>query len=190
MSSMPSNRHLASPAQRRTNRGYNLIETITVMSIVAILMALAVPSYRYVTSANRIAGEGNGLLGDLQYARGEAIKEGQPVSVCVSTSGTGCTLGSNWQNGWMVFSDINGTGAFAAGDTVLRVQATFSGSDTFTASNNVTAVTFNREGFAAVANGTLVTLHTAPEVTSYTRCLSIGLVGLTAIQPYDGVTCL
>jgi type IV fimbrial biogenesis protein FimT len=190
MSRIPSNRHLAGPAQRRASRGYNLIETITVMSLVAILAAIAVPSYRYVTSANRIASEGNGLLGDLQYARGEAIKEGQTVSVCVSTNGTACTGGANWQNGWIVFSDVNGDGVVEAGDTVLRVQATFSGSDTFGANNNVTSVTFNREGFAAVANGTLVTLHTAPEVTSYTRCLTIGLVGLTAIQPYDGVTCL
>jgi type IV fimbrial biogenesis protein FimT len=190
MSSLPFNRHLADPAQRRASRGFNLIETLTVMSIAAILLAIAVPSYQYVSSANRIASEGNGLLGDLQYARGEAIKEGQTVSVCVSNNATTCTGGSSWQNGWIVFSDVNGNGAVDAGDTVLRVQATFSGSDSFAANNNVTLVTFNREGFAAVTNGTMVTLRTVPEVTSYTRCLSIGLVGLTAIQPYDGVTCL
>jgi type IV fimbrial biogenesis protein FimT len=189
MNGMLSNQYFANPVWRRASRGYNLIELITVMSIVGILVAIAAPSYRYVTNANRIASEGNGLLGDLQYARGEAIKEGQGVSVCVSSDGKTCTGGSNWQNGWIVFSDVNGNGVVDAGDTVLRVQATFSGGDTFVANNTLSAVTFNREGFAAVANGTMITLQTVPEVTSYTRCLSVGLVGLMAIQPYNGGTC-
>jgi type IV fimbrial biogenesis protein FimT len=175
---------------RHANRGVTLLETITVMSIAAILVAIAVPSFRYVTNANRIAGEGNALLGDLQYARAEALKEGQAVSVCVSRDGAICLAGSSaWENGWIVFSDVNGSGAVDTGDTVLRVQAPFSGSDTFTANTGVGAVTFNREGFATVANGTVMTLHTAPVVNAYTRCLSVGLVGLMAIQPYDGAAC-
>jgi type IV fimbrial biogenesis protein FimT len=185
---MLSNRCL--PLQRRGSRGFSLIEMITVMSIAAILVALAVPSYRYVTNANRIASEGNGLLGDLQYARAEAIKEGQGVSVCVSRDATNCLVDDNWQNGWIVFSDVNGNGVRDAGDTILRVQAPFSGSDTFVATPSLAVLTFNREGFAAVANGTImITLQTVPEVTSYTRCLSVGLVGLLAIQPYDGNAC-
>jgi len=186
---MFSSNCVANPASRRTSRGYNMIEMITVMSIVAILVAIAGPSYRYVTNANRIASEGNGLLGDLQYARAEAIKEGQGVSVCVSNDTKTCTGGSAWQDGWIVFSDVNGNGAVDAGDTVLRVQAKFSGSDTFVATPNLAVVTFNREGFAAVADGTMITLQTVPEVTSYTRCLSVRLVGLIAIQPYNGGTC-
>jgi type IV fimbrial biogenesis protein FimT len=187
---MLSNRCFANPVQGRKSRGFSLIEMITVMSIAAILVAIAVPSYQYVTNANRIASEGNGLLGDLQYARAEAIKEGQGVSVCVSSDGKTCTGGSNWQNGWIVFSDVNGNGVVDAVDAVLRVQAPFSGSDTFVATPpNLAVVTFNREGFAAVANGTVITLHTAPVVNAYTRCLLVGLVGLMAIQPYDGNTC-
>jgi type IV fimbrial biogenesis protein FimT len=194
MSRMPSNRHLAGPSQRRASRGYNLIETITVMTLVAILAAIAVPSYRYVTSANRIASEGNGLLGDLQFARAEAIKEGQPVTVCMSKGGVTCdTTGNAWHSGWIVYSNPTGTGSnttIPAAGSILRIQSTFTSTDTFLATPAFSAITYNREGFAAVANGSLVTLKTVPEVTSYTRCLSIGLVGLTAIQPYDGVTCL
>jgi len=39
-----------------------------------------------------------------------------------------------------------------------------------------------------VADNTIITLQTVPEVTSYTRCLSVRLVGLMAIQPYNGPT--
>jgi len=186
---MLSDKCFANPAWRRASRGYNMIELITAMSIVAILVAIAAPSFRYITNANRIAGEGNGLLGDLQYARAEAIKEGQSVSVCVSNDAHTCTVGLAWQKGWIVFSDPNGNGVVDAGETVLRVQAAFSGSDTFVATPNLSVLTFNREGFTPVANGTLIiTLQTVPEVTSYTRCLSVALAGLMEIQHYNGDT--
>src|SRR5260370_40143315 len=169
MSGMLSDKCFANPAWRRPSRGYNMIELITAMSIVAILVAIAVPTFRDITNANRIASEGNGLLGDLQYARAEAIKEGQNVGVCVSNNGTSCTGGSSWQNGWIIYSDLNNNGAFDAGEPVLRVQSPLSGSDTFVANNNLSALTFNREGFTAGLNGTMITLQTVPEVTSYSR---------------------
>jgi len=172
-----------------------------VMTIAAILLAISIPSYRYVTNANRIAAEINGLLGDMQYARAEAIKEGQTVTVCVSTDSASCSAGNlNWQNGWIVFADANGNQTFnAATDTLLRVQAGFTGTDTFVANNALSAVTFNREGFATggptpVAAGTLIALHAVPASNASTRCLSVTQVGLLTVQTYNqsnnGVTCL
>jgi type IV fimbrial biogenesis protein FimT len=178
-----------------------MVELVIVMTIVAILLAISIPSYKYVTNGNRIAAEINGLLGDMQYARAEAIKEGQPVTVCVSTNGKTCSAGNvNWQNGWIVFADLNGDQVFtAATDTLLRVQTVFTSTDTFTANNSLAAVTFNREGFATggpavVAAGTLISLHANPVSTASTRCLAVTPVGLLTVQTYNqtnnGVTCL
>src|SRR6202012_3902460 len=137
--------------------GFTLLEVLMTMAIAAILMGIAIPSFRYVTNANRIASELNGLLGDLQLARAEAIKEGRTVTVCQSNDGTSCTNSTTWQNGWIVFSDPSNVGVYDAGETYLRKQTPFSGSDTFIASNNVSVITFNREGYAAgIPNGTLL----------------------------------
>jgi type IV fimbrial biogenesis protein FimT len=164
--------------------GFTLVEMLIAMALVAILLTIGIPSFRFVTNSNRIAGEINGLLGDMQFARSEAIKEGQPVTICVSTDQATCATGANanaWQSGWIV-SDVNGN--------VLRVQTPFSGTDTFLASNTVKSVTFNREGYATgIANGTLITLHDSTNNINWTRCLSITLVGLMASQKYDGVIC-
>jgi type IV fimbrial biogenesis protein FimT len=156
-------------------------------------MMIGVPSYRYVTNTNRTASEVNGLLGDLQYARGEAIKEGQTVTACISVDGATCSAGStNWETGWIVFSDLNDDQTVDPGDTVLRVQkpfASFGSSDTLTAGNAVGAVSFNREGFASnVPNGTLITLYTAPIDSRWTRCRSITTVGLIATATYGNPT--
>jgi type IV fimbrial biogenesis protein FimT len=174
--------------------GFTLVELLMTMSIAAILLTLAVPSFRYVTNANRIAGEVNGLLGDLQFARAEAIKEGRTVTVCVSVDGATCTNSTAWQRGWIVFSDPTNVGVVDAGETILRVQSTFSNNDTYVASNNVSAITFNREGYAiGIANGTLITLHDSTDTSAWTRCLSINLSGQMTTEYYgtitNGVTC-
>ena len=69
----------------RHQRGFTLLEMMVTVAAVGILLAIGVPSFRYIANANRIATEANNLLGDLQFARSEAIKEGQSVSVCVSS---------------------------------------------------------------------------------------------------------
>jgi type IV fimbrial biogenesis protein FimT len=168
------------PDRMNTQTGFTLTELVVVMAIVGILLGIGVPSFKYVTTANRVSSEVNALLGDMQYARSEAVREGQTVTVCTSTDGANCTGGggNTWQGGWIVFSDANGDKAVqSATEPVLRVKNTFSGQDTFT--STVNAVTFNREGFAvALPNaGVLVTLHDSSNTATYTRCLQITFVG-------------
>jgi type IV fimbrial biogenesis protein FimT len=83
--------------------GFTMIEMLMTIAIATILLSLAIPSFRYVTNSNRIASELNGLLGDLQLARAEAIKEGRTVTVCQSSDGATCTDSTSWQGGWIVF---------------------------------------------------------------------------------------
>jgi len=175
--------------------GFTMIEMLMTIAIAAILMGLAIPSFRYITNANRIASELNGLLGDLQLARVEAIKEGRTVTVCQSSDGLNCTNSTDWKSGWIVFSDPINVGFYDAGETYIRKQKPFTGSDTFVASNNVWAITFNREGYAVgMANGTLLTLHDSTGNIAWTRCLSINLSGqmtsqLQGVTDPNGVTC-
>jgi type IV fimbrial biogenesis protein FimT len=183
--------------------GITLIELVSVMLIVAILVALGMPSFKYVTTSNRIASEVNALLGDMQYARSEAIKEGLPVTVCaaiVPATGiapTTCSGTGDWATGWIVFSDLNGNQAVdaAAGDAILRVQPAFTGTDTFVGGGNLDAATFNREGFASGYAGAAtvtfpvtITLHSTPSVAVWTRCLALSFAGRPTTEVAGGVT--
>jgi len=160
------------------------VEMIMTVAVGAILLTIGIPSFRYVTNSNRIAAEINGLVGDLQFARSEAIKEGVPVSVCISSNGTACAGGGivTWQSGWIVISSAANTG-------VLRVQAPFSSTDTFVANNAAGTITFNRDGYAnGIATGTLIELHDSTNNHNWTRCLAITLSGLIASQTYGTTT--
>jgi type IV fimbrial biogenesis protein FimT len=162
--------------------GFNMLELLVVTTLASILMAIAVPSYRYVTNSSRVSSEVNNLLGDMMLARAEAIRQGLPVTICPSTDGATCNT-TNWAKGWIVFTDFNANGAVdtdaADNDTVLRYQQQFSGTDTLTTTNATNNwVTFNRDGFAKGLNGNdttqlLFTLQTAPANAQWERCLQI-----------------
>jgi type IV fimbrial biogenesis protein FimT len=160
--------------------GLTLVEMLTVMAVTAILLAIGVPSYKYVTNSNRMYTEAGELLGDLQFARTEAAREGLPITVCISSDGASCLTGAtSWSNGWIVFVDHNGDQTVDTGDVVLRVQTSFSSSDTFTDNASLAAVTFNREGFASNLGGTsaLFTLHDSTSNRAWTRCLYLAVQG-------------
>src|SRR5271154_4492007 len=106
--------------------GFTLLELMTTLTVAGILLAIGVPSFRYVTWSNRASSEINGLLGDLQLARGEAIREGQTVTVCASTDGASCSNSNSWQTGWIVFSDAIPIGTIEGNDSLLKVQRAFS----------------------------------------------------------------
>jgi type IV fimbrial biogenesis protein FimT len=187
MNLLASNHGPARCSGRKRISGFTLIEVLTVITIAAILMAIAVPSFQYVTNTNRISGEVNGLLGDMQYARSEAIKEGQNVTVCSSNNPTApnatCSSSTAWQSGWIVFSDANADHVVNGADVILRVQKPFSFGDTFTANNGAKWVTFNREGFAVnMPNKVTIALHAAIPNSSSTRCLQVTIVGQLATE--------
>jgi type IV fimbrial biogenesis protein FimT len=167
--------------------GFSLMEMLIVIGIVAILLALGVPSFKYVTQSNRSTSEINSMLGSLQLARAEAIKEGQTVSVCPSVSGATCSGGTDWEKGWIIFSDSAPYGTFNGSDFLVRVQKAFTSTDTLTSDRGVSIITFSREGFAMnLGNPVTFTLHNPPGPAApnptFTRCLSLTIVGALSTQ--------
>ncbi|MGJ7493747.1 GspH/FimT family pseudopilin [Variovorax sp. RT4R15] len=171
----------------RQQTGFTLIELMVVVAIVAILTMIASPSFVGLIQTNRVSAELNSFVGDLQFARSEAIKQGVPVSVCASSNGTSCLASNTWQSGWMVFTDLNASGTVTAGDTVLRKRPSWTGGDTFSAAPSITAVTYSRDGFAnlpvaSTGASILLALRTAPVNAPATRCVSINRVGHQAVM--------
>lgn len=164
--------------------GATLLELVVVLTLIAILAAIGVPTYRYITTASRMSAELNDLVGDMQYARSEAVREGRTVTVCIAASvtqpyscaGPGTT---SWQDGWLVFTDLQADQTIDPGDTVLRVQQPFAHGDTLTSDNNISSVTFNRDGFAWTNYATVtITLKDSTDNSAFTRCLYISMSGM------------
>jgi type IV fimbrial biogenesis protein FimT len=169
-------------AMNKHQTGFTLTEMMVVTAIVAILLGIAIPSYQYLTTSYRMSAELNNLSGDLQYARAEAVKEGNSVTMCVSADGASCTGGTNWNAGWIVFSDPNANATVDPGERVMKVAPAFNGTtpDSANSQNAATSsVTYNREGFASFAAfaGTQVDIKDPNNTLAYTRCLLVVPVG-------------
>ena len=158
-----------------------------VMTIVGILTAIGLPSFKYVTASNRISSEINAILGDMQFARSQAIKQGLTVTVCSSTDGATCNTGgagNTWNTGWIVFLDSNGDQQVDNGEQVIRVQPAFNGTDTLQSMGSLAAVTYNRLGYAPTWNSQTINiaLHDANNLSTYTRCLAITASGSVSTE--------
>ncbi|MEP7243382.1 MAG: GspH/FimT family pseudopilin [Gammaproteobacteria bacterium] len=122
----------------RHHKGFTLIELMTALTVLGVLLAMAVPSFREFTRSNRVTAAQNDLVTAFTLARSEALKRGTPVTVCASSDGVACSGATDWATGWIVFSDGNGTaGTIDAGDEALQrwsganSDLTVTGTDSF-----------------------------------------------------------
>lgn len=130
-----------------------------VIVIVAILTAIAIPSFKSVITETRMAGEFNTLLGTLKFARSEASKRGNNVSVC-PVAESGCASSSNWTAGWQVVLTGN--------STRLNIASGVSRGDTLTSTLQTYPI-FTPMGYTFF-RGTL-SLHDSDNTPSLYRCV-------------------
>lgn len=109
------------PSPRHRGAGFTAIELMVVVAIVAILAALAMPSFRDVVDRYRVRQATEDLSALLYQARAEAIKRGGRITVRKANSGD-CSTGSagDWSCGWFVFVDADEDGVLDAGEEELQ----------------------------------------------------------------------
>jgi len=97
-------------------RGFTIMELMLTILVLGILLGLSVPMFRETMLNNRIVASNNEFISGLNYARSEAIKRSDTVTVCPSTNGATCAASTNWSTGWIVFADLNADGALTGGE--------------------------------------------------------------------------
>ena len=109
---------------RHSVGGFTAIELLVVVSIVALLAALAAPSFTPLIEAWRVRQATEQLQSSLYYARSEAIKRGGQIAIQKIPNNTnGCTTATgnrDWDCGWFICHDTNSNGACGATEPVLQ----------------------------------------------------------------------
>ncbi|MDP3419990.1 MAG: GspH/FimT family pseudopilin [Thiobacillus sp.] len=127
--------------------GFTLIELMVTLSVLAILLTIGIPSLQMFIQNSRLQSQSASLMGDLNYARAEAVRLGSPVAVCASADGATCSGALTWETGWVVFNDINNppNNVVDAGE-LLRAAPALGGGNTLRAANPL--VRFNALGYS------------------------------------------
>jgi len=98
--------------------GFTMFELIITIAVVALVVALGIPSFQEIIRNNRMTTTVNAMVSALNMARSEAIKQSQRVVVCPTSDQATCS--NDWNDGWMVFSDADGNGALDNPDELVR----------------------------------------------------------------------
>ncbi|TDK33706.1 GspH/FimT family pseudopilin [Luteimonas terrae] len=136
--------------RRMRTRGFTLVELMVTIAIVAILAAIAFPSFRSVIRSNRLAGMSNEVTGALALARAEAIRSTRSAGVCgANAAGTGCVNGLDWSNGLLVWTngDVATPDYDASSDALVRVIDAKPGLSLTASASSATGALANRVVF-------------------------------------------
>ncbi len=138
---------------RRSAAGFTLIEAITAMTVLALGMAIGLPSFRYSLERQRLASTMHLVSGQLAMARMAAITHSIPVSVCPAQGNGICTGNWDWTDGWLVYRDPQRQPQPASATHILRQEsAPFPRSVTVLSSSGRKAIRFQPDGRSGGSN--------------------------------------
>lgn len=137
--------------KKAQQQAFTLLELMVTLSIVAIVMAIAVPNMSQFVKNDRLTSYTNTLISDLMLARGKAVQRNQPTIVCASNNQTSCT-NTNFKDGWIAGIDIDNDGTLSNADELIRVQNAISG-DIDYVDNGLNLILFDSRGFAPNSSG-------------------------------------
>jgi len=112
----------------RRESGFTLIELMIGIGLTALLMSMAVPALSLFVSNARQTGAVNDFVASMHVARSTAITTNSRVTLCASSSGNSCQP-VDWNQGWIVFTDLDSDQALDAGETVLSRSDAVDGLD-------------------------------------------------------------
>jgi len=103
-------------------RGFTFLELIVALVIGGILLALGLPTYHTVIADLELRDRVEALTNAMAFARGEALKRGLRVNLCPSADGRHCAEDGRWEQGWILFPDVDADGDRGDDEPVIRVE--------------------------------------------------------------------
>ncbi len=163
-------------------QGFTLIELLVALSIAAILLAIAVPSYSGSRLNSQLRASSNDLIGSINLARSEAIKGGVPVRMCASSDGKSC--GGAWNQGWVVLRND----PVLHTDDVLHSVGGIPAGFQLTESSGTATLSFQSTGVDATP-AVFTLCRSSPAAGSQERVVSIDATGRPFVRRTSAGIC-
>lgn len=162
-----------------------------VMVIIAVLLAVGVPSFRDATLGSKLSGYANSLVASVRTARSEAIKRNATVSVCMSTNGTSCATAGTWEQGWIVMcptSDSLVCDSSGTGTLVITHQQALPSGFKVTEASSTSTIAFKPMGISSTSY--VFTVCRSDPVGTQERVVNVYSTGRTSVSRTTNGICL
>lgn len=138
--------------KRRREAGFTLIELMVSIAVLAIIVTIAVPSFRDTINSNRLTGAVNEGAALLQTAKNEAIRRNRAAVVCPVANPDTATGAASCSG-----TNPRGLIAYIGGGGGVVGRASVPSNVTMQLSGNVgTAIVFRPDGFARGSTGAML----------------------------------
>jgi len=169
------------------NDGFTLIELLVTLAVSVVLLGLAAPAMMGLVATRRANSLTNDLVASINLARSESIKRNDRVVLCKSTDGASCSTTGSWEQGWILFQDINNNALRESTEEVLKRQNPSSGGVTLTGNQNVANyLSMTPSGMPKLISGAFqagtFTLCTVPVSSESSRQIVLSLSGRARVQ--------
>ena len=173
---------------RSSQRGVSLFEALIVLSVVATLTVVGVPSFREMLVRHEQVTAINTLVTALHLARSEAIKRITHVGICPSRDGRHC-IGrvpgkTAWHFGYLLFVDQNGSDTRDDDETVIQYFGAIDRIRIYSGHGGNHVVVYRANGFATLTNDTFEFCDPSGEVP--TRLVVLSNTGRPRVAPGNG----
>ena len=130
-----------------TNQGgFTLYELMVTVAIVGIVLAFGVPNMRQFNQNAKMTSTANDLHAAFHLARSESSRAKTNISICPSDDGATCGDEATWDQGYIVFVDLDGDIAVDGDDTILRAQPAIAAGITLKVANDAKYFSFAATG--------------------------------------------
>ena len=157
----------------RTNRlragpGFTIIELMVTIAILAIMLAVGVPSFRAFINNQRVKAAATEMMTSVLISRSDAIKRNAAVTIAPTVAG-------DWTQGWSATATIGGVATtLHAQEAVQSIVMTTYTDSTCTTAGAVANMVFTNTGRPAAAS----CFKFAADSTTTARCVKVDLTGI------------
>ncbi len=158
--------------QPATMAGVTLLELMLAITILGVLAAMAFPSLNALVRDTSVSLERDRMWASINLARSRALSTGKRVVLCPSRDGQHCLATTEWQAGWIMFSDTNEDRNRQTDEPLIRAESSLAEGIIVKTTSGRKRLTLRPSGMAYGSNVTMTFCDTTGTASPHALVLS------------------